>query len=91
MMQLFFPFGNIKKNWWENLETFMTVCVFCVTSLELTYTDPNRAFREAELFKELFYQVPPGSFHGWVGIRPFSPESQSVVLSNTPHQVFLTR
>ena len=33
------------------------VCVFCAIKLEPTYSNPNRAFKVSEIYKEYFYLI----------------------------------
>ena len=59
--------------------------LFCVVQLKLTYSNPNRAFKVCEMFKEWFCQ-----FHSSIisiakrGSKPRPLESQYVTLPTTP-------
>ena len=42
------------------------MCVFCVVKSEVSCTDPNRAFKVSEMFKEWFYLFHIASKIPWL-------------------------
>ena len=48
------PYDEVKDQCKTSSREY--VCVFRVVESELTYSDPNKAFKVSEIFKEWFYQ-----------------------------------